>query len=70
MKVDTEAERDLSGALEIPSIPTIMGFRENVLVFSHSGVLSEPQLGNIVEAISALDMDEVPAKLAASPAQR
>ena len=70
VKVDTEAERDLSGALEITSIPTIMGFRENVLVFSHSGVLSEPQLGNIVEAISALDMHEVHAKLAASPAQR
>lgn len=68
-KVDTEAERELSGALGITSIPTIMGFRENVLVFSHSGVLSEPQLGNIVEAIAALDMTEVHAKLAASPAQ-
>ena len=69
VKVDTEAERELSGALKITSIPTIMGFRENVLVFSHSGVLSEPQLGNIVEAIGALDMAEVHAKLAASPAQ-
>ena len=69
VKVDTEAERELSGALGITSIPTIMGFRENVLVFSHSGVLSEPQLGNIVEAIGALDMAEVHAQLAASPAQ-
>lgn len=69
VKVDTEAERELSAALKITSIPTIMGFRENVLVFSHSGVLSEPQLGNIVEAISALDMAEVHAQLAASPAQ-
>lgn len=69
VKVDTEADRELSGALGITSIPTIMGFRENVLVFSHSGVLSEPQLGNIVEAIGALDMGEVHAKLAASPAQ-
>lgn len=69
VKVDTEAERELSGALGITSIPTIMGFRENVLVFSHSGVLSEPQLGNIVEAIAALDMAEVHAKLVASPAQ-
>lgn len=69
VKVDTEAERELSGALGITSIPTIMGFRENVLVFSHSGVLSEPQLGNIVEAIAALDMAEVHAKLAVSPAQ-
>ncbi|MGK3955917.1 thioredoxin [Arthrobacter sp. R4] len=69
VKVDTESERELSAALKISSIPTIMGFRENVLVFSHSGVLSEPQLGNIVEAIGALDMAEVHAKLAASPAQ-
>jgi thioredoxin 1 len=69
VKVDTEAEQELSGALGITSIPTIMAFRENVLVFSHSGVLSEPQLGNIVEAIRALDMDEVHAKLTASPAQ-
>lgn len=70
VKVDTEAEQELSAALKITSIPTIMGFRENVLVFSHSGVLSEPQLGGIVEAIAALDMAEIHAKLAASPAQR
>ncbi|MET3936960.1 thioredoxin [Arthrobacter sp. OAP107] len=69
VKVDTETERELSAALKISSIPTVMGFRENVLVFSHSGVLSEPQLGNIVEAITALDMTEVHAKLAASPTQ-
>lgn len=69
VKVDTETERELSAALKISSIPTVMGFRENVLVFSHSGVLSEPQLGNIVEAIRALDMTEVHTKLAASPSQ-
>lgn len=69
VKVDTEAERELSGTLGITSIPTIMGFREDVLVFSHSGVLSEPQLGGIVDAIVALDMDEIRAELAASPAQ-
>lgn len=68
VKVDTEAERELSGALGITSIPTIMGFRENVLVFSHSGVLSEAQLGEIIEAFSALDMAEIHAQLRASAA--
>ncbi|WP_414698765.1 thioredoxin family protein [Paenarthrobacter nitroguajacolicus] len=69
MKVDTEVERELSGTLGITSIPTIMGFREDVLMFSHSGVLSEPQLSGIVDAIVALDMDEIRAEIATSPAQ-
>ncbi|MDR1767980.1 MAG: thioredoxin [Propionibacteriaceae bacterium] len=58
-KVDTEAERDLAGNLMIQSIPTLMAFRDGILVFRDSGVLNASQLSGLVEQVKALDMDEV-----------
>ncbi|CAN5574032.1 thioredoxin [soil metagenome] len=58
-KVDTEAERELAGAARITSIPTLMAFRDGVLVFSQPGALPGPALEQIITAVKALDMDEV-----------
>ena len=68
-KVDTEAEQELAAELQIFSIPTLMGFRDGILVFNQAGALPAPALAQVVEAIEALDMDEVRATIAAgSPA--
>ena len=58
-KVDTEAERELAGAAGITSIPTLMAFRDGVLVFSQPGALPAPALEQVIAAVRALDMDEV-----------
>ena len=55
-KVDTEDARDLAGALEIQSIPTIMGFKDGKLVFRQSGLLSGKQLDSLIAQIQALEV--------------
>jgi thioredoxin 1 len=62
-KVDTEAEQELAGALGISSIPTLMIFRDNVLLFAQPGALPENALENLVEQAKKLDMDEVRAEI-------
>jgi thioredoxin 1 len=64
-KIDTDAEQTLSGAAGIRSIPTLMAFREGVLVFSQPGALPAPALDQVIEAIRALDMEKVRAQVAA-----
>ena len=64
-KVDTEAEQGLAAAANIQSIPTIMAFREGVLVFAQPGALPPAALEELVTKIKELDMDEVRTKLAA-----
>ncbi|MDO5678143.1 MAG: thioredoxin [Propionibacteriaceae bacterium] len=56
-KVDTEDARDLSAALEIQSIPTIMGFKGGNLVFRQAGMLSGKQLDSLIEQIKDLDIE-------------
>ncbi len=63
-KVDTEAERALSAAAGISSIPTLMAFREGVLVFSQPGALPAPALEQVIEAVRGLDMAAVRATVA------
>ena len=58
-KVDTEAERALSGSAGIMSIPTLMAFRENVLVFSQPGALPAAALEEVISQVRALDMEAV-----------
>ncbi|MBB3668279.1 thioredoxin family protein [Garicola koreensis] len=58
-KVDTEAQQELAAAANISSIPTIMAFRENVLVFSQPGALNAEQLDEVIGAVKGLDMEEV-----------
>ena len=66
-KVDTDAEQALAGAAGITSIPTLMAFRDGVLVFSQPGALPAPALDQVITAVRELDMDEVHAKIAAQP---
>lgn len=67
-KVDTEAEQELAGALQIRSIPTIMAFREGVLLFAQPGALPAPALEELIGKIQELDMDEVRATISAQNA--
>jgi thioredoxin 1 len=67
-KVDTEAEQQLAAEAGITSIPTLMAFREKVLVFSQPGALNAQQLEQVVDAVKALDMEEVHAHVARSQA--
>ena len=64
-KVDTEAEQALAGAAGITSIPTLMAFRDGILVFAQPGALPAPALAQVVEAVQGLDMDEVRREVAA-----
>ena len=64
-KVDTEAEQALAGAANITSIPTLMAFREGVLVFSQPGALPPQALDELIGAVKGLDMAEVHAAVAA-----
>lgn len=68
-KVDTEAEQQLAAEAGITSIPTLMAFREKVLVFSQPGALNAPQLEQVIDAVKALDMEEVHAHVARSQAE-
>jgi thioredoxin 1 len=62
-KVDTEAEQSLAAAASITSIPTLMAFRDGILVFSQPGALPAPALDQVLTAVRGLDMDEVRGQL-------
>ncbi|WP_299048584.1 thioredoxin [uncultured Actinomyces sp.] len=64
-KVDTEAEQGLASALGISSIPTLMVFRDDVLVYREAGALPASALNSLIEQVRGLDMAEVKAKIAA-----
>ncbi|CAM4164294.1 thioredoxin [Bordetella tumbae] len=65
-KVNTDVEQELAGALGIRSIPTLMVFREQVLLFSQPGALSAGQLGELLEKVKGLDMEKVHQDIAAA----
>ncbi len=58
-KVDTEAQREIAAAANITSIPTLMAFRDGILVFSQPGALPAPAFNELLDAVEALDMEEV-----------
>jgi thioredoxin 1 len=68
-KVDTEAQPALGAAFNIMSIPTLMVFREQVLVFSQPGSLPASALENLIEQVRALDMEAVHAEVAKQQAE-
>lgn len=63
-KLDTEANQELSGQLGIEGIPTLMAFREGVMVFNQAGALPGAALKQVVDAVKGLDMEEVHAQVA------
>lgn len=69
-KVDTEAEPALSGALEIRSIPTLMIFRDGILLFAQPGALPAAALDELVTKVRALDMEEIRKEVAAKQPKR
>ncbi|MGP5072127.1 thioredoxin [Arthrobacter rhombi] len=62
-KVDTEAEQALSASAGISSIPTLMAFRDGILVFSQPGALPGKELEKVIEAVKELDVDTVRSQL-------
>ena len=64
-KIDTEDQQGLAAAAQISSIPTLMAFRDGVLVFSQAGALPAASLEKLIEAVRGLDMDEVRSEIAA-----
>ena len=68
-KVDTEAEQSLAGAAGITSIPTLMAFRDGILLFRQPGALPAPSLEELIVAIKAADMEEIKKEVAAQEAQ-
>ncbi|WP_172119150.1 thioredoxin [Actinomyces faecalis] len=68
-KVDTEAEQGLAAALGISSIPTLMVFRDDVLVYREAGALPAKALDALITQVRELDMEDVKAKIAAQQAE-
>ncbi|MBI4741564.1 MAG: thioredoxin [Betaproteobacteria bacterium] len=67
-KVNTEENQDIAGYFNIRSIPTMMVFREKVILFSEPGALPAAALDNLIEQITAVDMAAVHAEIASQPA--
>ena len=63
-KVDTDAEQQLGGSLGIQSIPTIMAFRDGVLLFSQPGALPAASFDQLIDAIRNVDMEDVREQIA------
>lgn len=62
-KVDTEDQQGLAAAAQISSIPTLMAFREGILVFSQPGAMPANALDQVIDAVKGLDMEEVRAEV-------
>ena len=58
-KIDTEAEQGIAAAAQITSIPTLMAFRDGILVYRKAGALPGPAFEELVQAVKALDMNQV-----------
>lgn len=69
-KIDTDAEQQLAGGFGIRSIPTLMVFRDGILIFEQPGMMSAMALDGLVEKVRALDMNEVRTKIAALQKQK
>lgn len=69
-KVNTEEERELAGGFNIRSIPTLMVFREQVILYAEAGALPASALDQLVEQVKGLDMDAIKAEIAAEEQQQ
>ena len=63
-KVDTEAQQELAGYFNIRSIPTLMAFRDQIMLFNQPGALPATALSSLIEQIEAVDMDDVRRQIA------
>lgn len=69
-KVNTEDEQELGASFQIRSIPTLMIFREKIILYSQPGMIGGPQLDELVEKVKQLDMDMVRAEIAEQEKQK
>ncbi len=69
-KVDTEDQPELAQYFNVRSIPTLMVFRENVVLFSQAGALPAPVFQNLIEQVKAVDMQDVHRQIAEHQAQQ
>ena len=69
-KIDTEAEREIAAAAGITSIPTLMAFRDGVLLYREAGALPEPSLRELISSIKAVNMDDIRKQMAEESAQQ
>lgn len=69
-KVDTEDQQELAGMFGITSIPTLVAFREKVLVYGEAGALPAPELEKVLGAVKDLDMEDVHKKVAQQQAEQ
>lgn len=67
--IDTEDQQELASAAGIQSIPTLMAFREGILVFAQPGALPAPALDQVIDGVRGLDMDDVRRQIAESEQQ-
>ncbi len=67
-KIDTEAQPELAGALEVRAIPTVMAFRDGVLLFANPGAMPSRTLEDLIGRVRALDMDAIRKEIAARDA--
>lgn len=63
-KIDTEAEREIASAAGVTSIPTLMAFRDGILLYREAGALPEGPLQQLIEQVQGLDMDAIRAEIA------
>jgi thioredoxin 1 len=59
VKIDTDSEQAIAAAAQISSIPTLMAFRDGILVYREAGALPAPQFEELIKAVESLDMEEV-----------
>lgn len=64
-KIDTEANQHLASAMQITSIPTLMAFRDGVMLYNEAGALPAANLEGLIEAVKNVDMNEIREKIAA-----
>lgn len=69
-KIDTEAQGELAAAAQITSIPTLMAFRDGILVFNQAGAMPGQALEQLLQAVRDLDMDDVRRQVAEQQAQQ
>ena len=63
-KLDTEANQQLASALEIQAIPTLMAFRDGIMVFRNAGALPPAAFDDLIQQVKSLDMDDVRRQIA------
>ena len=69
-KIDTEDQQELAAAAQITSIPTLMAFRDGVLVFNQAGALPAAALEQVIQAVKGLDMEDVHRQIAEQQEQQ